>query len=474
MADQQLPVEKADEIHVRLNELIQALKSQDRAPEAVGNELSNLLDKLRAVGTQQQESEKIQQERAQAALEDLALHQRKSKEVQNDLQEEVNQLRQLVVKAVNPNFGLGPGQTLSWDFDLANLKAQIEEGSRPHSKTWNTRDRNEDEDEDGEDDLLDGDDLDAGQKVDALTAALKSSFSSLGRGSRATKEHESAKLTGTDPESWITFKDNFLTTSQLNEWTPKRAKLKLKAAVRDEAARAVQHIKMNPEWTLAQALSAYEEVFIHPAGVELAQAELERARKKADETLLAFHTRLRYLFLRAYPEEEPETSKKLKDLFSTQLSSLALSKELRTSPTYRQEKYTTLLTRAQDIEATYKTLQDAYKQNRGIHAIQLYDDEVVSNDATVNALAGSKPDRAGTDRGKPRCHACDAEDHLLRQCPFGRKVLDAIKASPQKFGFAKKSKSNGNGNGNRGNSGKKSDKTTINAVEAGDSSEAGN
>ena len=471
MADRQLPAKKTDEIHVRLNELIQALKTQDQAPAAVGTELTNLLVELQAVGSQQQESEKRQQEIAQAALDDLAQHQRKANEVQKNLQEEVNQLRQLVVKTLDPNFELGPGKTLAWDFDLASLKAQVEEGSRPPSKTLNLRDDEEDEDEEDEEEFLMGDELNAGQKVDALTAALKSSFSSLGKGSRSTKEHESAKLTGTDPESWITFKDNFLTTSQLNEWTPKRAKLKLKAAVRDEAARAVQHIKMDPAWTLSDALTAYEEVFIHPAGVELAQAELERAKKKADETLLAFHTRLRYLFLRAYPEEEPETSKRLKDLFSTQLNSLALSKELRTSPTYRQEKYTTLLTRAQDIEATYKTLQDAYKQNRGIHAIQLYDDEVVGDNATVNALAGSRPDRAGADRGKLRCHACDADDHLLRQCPFGRKVLDAIKASPQKFGFAKKSKSNGNGGGNRG---KKSDKPTINAVEAEDSTGAGN
>ena len=118
----------------------------------------------------------------------------------------------------------------------------------------------------------------------------------------SAKEHESAKLSDTTPENWITFKDNFLTTAALNDWTNSRAKLKLKAALRDDAAKAVQHISIPEGWSLDCLITAHEEVFIHPAGIDQAQAELERAKKKSGETLLAFHTRLRYLFIRAYPE----------------------------------------------------------------------------------------------------------------------------------------------------------------------------
>ena len=291
------------------------------------------------------------------------------------------------------------------------------------------------DDEDMDDNLAQG--LTTDDKIEALTQALAKTFMNRGEARSSTKEHESAKLLDISPESWLTFKDNFLTTAALNEWKPDRAKLKLKAAMRDEAAKAVQHIRFPPSWNLSQALAAYEEVFVHPAGVELAQAELERAKKKGDETLLTFHTRLRYLFLRAYPLENPETSKKLKDLFATQLGSLAMSKELRTSPTYRHESYTVLLTRAQDVEATFKTLQEAYKGNRGIHALHLYDDSEEEDAPSIHALAGANNsrNRGATGSGPPRCHACDSEDHKVRQCPYGQKLLEAIKAHPQRFGY---------------------------------------
>lgn len=291
------------------------------------------------------------------------------------------------------------------------------------------------------------------REFDLFARALSTAMS--GRQRSAIKEHESSKLSETDPESWITFKDNFLTTTALNEWKDDRAKLKLKAAMRDEAARAVQHIRFSAHMTLKQALEEYETVFVHPAGIELAQAELERTKKKNDETLLAFHTRLRYLFIRAYPRENPELSKKLKDLFTTQLGSLALSKELRTSATYRSESYTNLLTRAQDVEATFKSLQDAYKGHKGIHAIQLFDNEpsgsMAPGDESFSAIHALTRGERGRGRGRGnlrrggtraegplRCYVCEAEGHRMRQCPFGRKALDIIGAAPHRFGYEKK------------------------------------
>lgn len=312
---------------------------------------------------------------------------------------------------------------------------------------------NEDEDEQEDDDPFQ--DLTADQKVEALTKALAQTFRAKPTVVKSSaKEHESAKLSDTTPENWITFKDNFLTTAALNEWTDSRAKLKLKAALRDDAAKAVQHISIPEGWSLDRLLLAYEEVFIHPAGVDLAQAELERAKKKSGETLLAFHTRLRYLFIRAYPREQPEHSKRLKDLFSTQLGSLAMSKELRTSPSYRAETYTGLLTRAQDIEAAFQTLQEAYKGHRGVHALLLQDEPETTDSEGIHALGNAGNSRANDRRsragGPPRCHACDSEDHLLRQCPLGKKVLDAVKSAPHKFGLAKKKPGPRNSKGSNG------------------------
>lgn len=464
-------VSTADALKQRLDQLI---KDHEEVPGPVSEELIRITRELQEAEAKRQDQEKQRLEQEQAARDALALERKKVEELERKIAS-AEAKADLLNGGELPTSGFEDRDdgNLAWDF-AAGRFGRLGKGGRfrsgaPAFRHRDERDEEEDEEE-GEGEESPSSklpfDLNADQKVDALAQALQSSFLTLAKGPKSMKEHESAKLTETDPESWITFKDNFLTTAALNEWTPQRAKLKLKAAVRDEAARAVQHIIMDPKWTLRHALAAYEEVFIHPAGVELAQAELERTRKKTDETLLAFHTRLRYLFLRAYPLEKPETSKKLKDLFSTQLGSLALSKELRTSPTYRQESYTSLLTRAQDIEAAYKTLQDTYRQHRSINAIQLYDDEV-GPEPTINAMAGSKTRGSGerpadrNNRSKARCHACDSEDHLVRQCPFGKKVLDAVQSRPQQFGLRKGPKGNQNGQNRKGSA----SRPTVNAME---------
>ena len=50
----------------------------------------------------------------------------------------------------------------------------------------------------------------------------------------------------------------------------------------------------------------------------------------------------------------------------------------------------------------------------------------------------------------PRCHACDSEEHLLCQCPLGKKILDAVKSASHKFGLAKKKSKPRNSKGANG------------------------
>ena len=112
--------------------------------------------------------------------------------------------------------------------------------------------------------------LTAEDKIDTLRQALTKTFLHKNESQSTLKEHESAKLSVTNPENWLTFKDNFLTTAAPNKWKGDQAKLKLKTTMRDKAAKAVQHIWFPQAWTLHQALAAYKEVFVHSAGVKLA------------------------------------------------------------------------------------------------------------------------------------------------------------------------------------------------------------
>ena len=143
-----------------------------------------------------------------------------------------------------------------------------------------------------------------------------------------------------------------------------------------------------------------------------------------------------------------------------------MSKELRTSPSYRAETYTGLLTLAQDIEAAFQTLQEAYKGHRGVHALLLQDEPDTSDSEGIHALGNAGNSRAADRRtrpgGPPSCHACDSEEHLLRQCPLVKKILDAVKSAPNKFGLAKKKSNPRNSKGGNG----------VNAIH--DQSAAGN
>lgn len=283
-----------------------------------------------------------------------------------------------------------------------------------------------------------------------------------------TKEHESAKLTEVDATKWIMFRDNFETTLKLNKWDDERAKLKLRAAVRDEAKQAVHHIVMLDSWDIARALDEYQKVFVHPAATDLAEVELQRASRKPEETLLDFHTRLRFLFSRARPTEEAESSKVLKDLYATRVNSLNLSKELRATGQIRQETYQQLLARAQDVEAGFKTVQDAYKGHRGLHAMQLYDEEFAVG--AVGALTETRT-----------CYACQETGHIARDCKTAQRVREHDAKANQGGGSNRGKTSSGRGRGGKKWGGNRSGGKTstssqpkVSALEDRDDESSGN
>ena len=58
----------------------------------------------------------------------------------------------------------------------------------------------------------------------------------------------------------------------MNDWKDDRAVLKLQTSLRDQAARAVEHIPLPDDSTLTDALEAMEMVFVNPSAVEYAEA----------------------------------------------------------------------------------------------------------------------------------------------------------------------------------------------------------
>ena len=186
-----------------------------------------------------------------------------------------------------------------------------------------------------------------------------------------------------------------------------------------EAARATIHIQWTPATTIWEALDSYEEVFLHPASVELAQKEFEKSKRKTGEALLSFHTRLRFLFRRAYPGAPHETDKRLRDGFTDQLNHFTITKELRLDPSYRTLTYSDLLTRAQNVEANLVHLKDIDRAGGG-GRINFMDDLLEGGTSGAGEIQAM---------GKLECYVCKGP-HVMRNCSEVDRLIPLLKRMP--------------------------------------------
>ena len=200
------------------------------------------------------------------------------------------------------------------------------------------------------------------------TTAGGSSSGTLNTTISASKETASTTLSTCDGLAWKAFRSNFEIVQQLNGWNDVRAILKLRAAVREEAHRAIEHLEFSCGITIQEALDMIEEIFINPSSIELAEAKFEAATREPGEALITWHIRLRELYARAYPQDKKlEGSKRLKDKFILKCRYRALTIAIKSKDNYRAYRYTECLTKAQDHEATMQATSQHYEGGGRYH-----------------------------------------------------------------------------------------------------------
>ena len=264
-------------------------------------------------------------------------------------------------------------------------------------------------------------------EVDTLSTALAKAMKEVGLGKdsdkKKKKDHEPPTLSDVNAIKWKTFRHGFQLSVDYNEWTDAIAVTKLRLSMKDEAARAVEHVTFAAGIKLEDALNQLEEIFVHPSGQDLAEVEFKRARRKREETFQAFHIRLRNLFSRAYPKDKaPEDSKELKDSFVLHLNDPDTSRQLRASADYRTYTYTKILTRAQEILAANSLVRQATSSSSGgVHELQA---EAEDEDESVNLI------------GNGECFHCQQRGHLARDCEIANRIVSRIRKNPGSWGFA--------------------------------------
>ena len=213
----------------------------------------------------------------------------------------------------------------------------------------------------------------------------------IGAAARPAAPRADKKLTpfstgdGTD---WIAWRRTFEAVRALNHWSPDMARGQLVAGMEGAACRMVADI-VTDHLTCGEILKRYGDRFLPPAQSRLARQLFKDASQNANESITAWHTRVRELYSRAHPEGDLERAVELVERF---LLGLAHSKVRELSYAKLPETMAQALTEASNAAATVACLKnnDGFGGRPSLHAIG--------------------------DKSRVRCFNCNEFGHMRRDC----------------------------------------------------------
>ena len=274
-------------------------------------------------------------------------------------------------------------------------------------------------------------------------------------------------FTVNDPVEWRIWRKNFVTIALIAGWNDLQQRRQAASCMEGEAAKMVNSIDHEAVADIAALLDLYEARFTPAAAGECAKAEFRSARQMPGETLQVYHSRLRSLFERAFPNDDVEASITLRDQFVQRLLDPAV--QLGTLDALPQN-YQAALQAAQRKQAHIQLTAQFQMNLNGENAAQGGGAGAVqslrpnSKEGEVQAI-GAKD---GDGRKKPTCWYCGKDGHVKQDC-FKRK-----KAFQDKDGRRGDGKRDGKKDWNQG---KKKDKAyyrkKLAALEAAEGSDEG-
>ena len=226
------------------------------------------------------------------------------------------------------------------------------------------------------------------------------------------------KLESLDPEQFRVWRNNFVTTTELNNWDVPTSKRVARASLFDEAARSLHSIDIevdNNAFTLVNLLDAYEARVVVPAASALAEAAFESAKQLPNENCLAFHTRLRNLCSRAYPDAGDLNN--YRPLLSRYINGLADAEIRLFARNQAPDTYAAVLQAAQRCEASLIAEANTKGDNNRVALLQGL---TVSGNSSVNNLSPTDEQKVAA----VQCYfpLCNKFGHMARECEMRKKA----------------------------------------------------
>lgn len=278
----------------------------------------------------------------------------------------------------------------------------------------------------------------------ALTASLQPA--TMAPDPPKPKEVSPPTLSDVDPIKWVTFHKAFSRVALLNQWSDDRAKLMLQTSLQDAAARAVEHVTFRGSDKLQDAIDKLSVIFINPASTQLYKTKFKDASRSPGEELIMWHTRVREMFMRAYPQvQNQEENEDLKERFVLGLRNRSLTQTLLSAENYTTMTFTELLTRAQNLQGSLLQCQRSYPDVAAIRSPGNGSSTTASAIAAINGSGNRKSSNV-------TCYHCDRPGHVISECRNFEKARARIAKNPRMYmqPLASRSSSSPRGSGYRG------------------------
>ena len=232
--------------------------------------------------------------------------------------------------------------------------------------------------------------------------------------------HRLEKLTSTTPKAWRAFRKRLGLAIEINGWAEPRAKMELSAAMSGDAAEVTEHLMptADPAQTYAVFLAQHEACFITPAAGDMARQEFANARQQSGESIRQWASRVRTLFLEAYPPPvgDPVNSPHLVEKFTLNLyNKEVLSHVLR----HRPNNFPDAVQVAENETASAANIAQelSRRSGKGIHS--LTGDGSGPSGGGAGGQIHSFGDRRN--RVKGPCYRCQEMGHIKRECPLRKR-----------------------------------------------------